>query len=107
MNRDGNYENNLKASSPPIDGLSQRLLSAMMMGITITYADGHRWIDANGRDEDERPSLNQKLAQRKLPEINSKCYGSILMALDRIDGALMDLKEPSLQERFDSELWGI
>lgn len=108
VSQDGDYERDLKASLPPIDDLSKRLLTAMHLGIAIYHGDGHRWITQFAAGDIEEGWLDARLVEKKLPAIRSKVYGSVLEALDRIDGALQALGEPSLLEQFNGypEAWG-
>lgn len=105
----GNYETELDANSLIIsDVVCKRLLSAMQYGIIITHGDGHRWIYS--ADTDENESLDSALHDIGLPSIRSKCYGSVVDALNRVDGALKVLGRPSLLEAYENQssynAWG-
>lgn len=105
---DGECENSVKPSAPQIDDLSKRLLSAMQLGIGVYSADGHRWITQYSAGEIEEHWLDTHLVDKNLSPVRSKVYGSVFEALDRIDGALKAIGEPTLLEQFNRypEAWG-
>jgi len=103
----GEYENMLDKVSQLCD-TAKRLIAAGHFGVSIHSADGHRWIEINAELE---VNLADMLCQAKLTPIRSKVYGSVLDALDRVDGALKALGQPSLLETFESydewDAWGL
>ncbi len=97
----GEYENEIRASKDVLSiETCKRILSAMHYGCLISYANGHRWIYCFDIDENDK-SLNEELADVGMPPIREKCYGSVLDALDRIDGALKVLGYSSLLKTYD------
>ncbi len=106
---DGNYENELKQDIIT-DTTCKRLLGAMQFGIIITHGNGHRWIYSMNVDECDQGSLNYQLRAKGKPVIREKCYGTVIDALDRVDGALKVLGRASLLEQFESDVtwdaWG-
>lgn len=107
----GEYENLLNTSENITSKTTcERLLSASYYGIIITHGDGHRWIYSFDTDEFDE-SLDEMLQKKGLPPIRSKCYGSVIDALDRVDGALKALGLPSLLETYESHAsynaWGV
>ena len=84
---------------------AKRLLMAMQFGIVISHADGHRWIYSYPGDALDGYRLNKLLRDKGLPEIRHKCYGTVIDALDRVDGALKALGHPTLEEHYFPEAW--
>ena len=106
----GEYETELETQPEIItDQTCKRLLSAMQWGIVITHGDGHRWIYSFVTDENGT-SINNALREKKLPPIRGKCYGSVIDALNRVDGALKILGWPSLLQTYEDhasyQAWG-
>ena len=99
----GNYETEIqKADNYINDRTCKRLLSAMQLGVIITHGNGHRWLYSYPHDENEA-SLNEQLVNAGHPMMRSKCYGTVADALDRVDGALKVLGQPSLLESFEAD----
>jgi len=107
MSGTGEYEKVLDKTAELCD-TAKRLIAAGYFGISIHSADGHRWIEIN---EEVETNLQEMLSQAQLTPIRSKVYGSILDALDRVDGALKTLGQLSLLETFESydewDAWGL
>lgn len=106
----GNYERLVQTGENLVnDRTCKRLLSAMQYGVIITHGDGHRWIYSYATDESDL-SLNDRLHDAGHPAMRNKCYGSVVDALDRVDGVLKILKLPSLMETYEAgasyDAWG-
>lgn len=107
----GEYETELDSDVIIVsDDTCKRLLSAMQYGIVITHGDGHRWIYCIDTDENGDNNLDTALSAINKPIIRSKCYGTIIDALNRVDGALKVLGWPSLLEAYENDsnydAWG-
>lgn len=76
--------------------LEKRLIVLSHLGITVNYADGHRWIyaiEGSGYD------FNYELKKHGIM-LNNKIYGSLSSALDIIDRCLELMGHKSLLESF-------
>jgi len=107
----GNYEIEIETGPDIInDRTCKRLLSAMQYGVVITHGDGHRWIYCVDTDENEGTNIDEALRKAGKPVMRSKCYGSVIDALNRVDGALKVLGWPSLMEAYEADAsynaWG-
>lgn len=101
MIRDGSYE----ALNPKNVGKGLqliRLLSCSNLGISFKTKDGHVWIDADGDGTYETDPINTQLENKGFAPINSKIYGGLAQALDRVDGAMKVLGKPALIDQYVS-----
>jgi len=84
----------------------------MQYGIVITHGNGHRWVYCVETDENDENGGTIDEALRKIGKqtMRSKCYGSVIDALNRVDGALKVLGWPSLLKAYEShasyDAWG-
>lgn len=104
----GDYEHELKKDIAT-EKTCKRLLGAMQLGIVITHGNGHRWVYSFETDEVEG-SLNELLCAKGKEALRHKCYGTVLDALDRVDGALKVLGKASLLGQYEADAtydaWG-
>ena len=90
-----------------INKTTKRLLSASSLGITFSYADGHRYIEFNEECADcDKKSMHQMLESHEIYP-RRKVYGNIIDCLNFIDFLLSKMKLPTLEKSFDTfNDWG-
>jgi hypothetical protein len=71
----------------------KRLLMMNQMGIYITAADGHNWIEL-----DEECDYHVDFERI---DLNNKIYGGVLQAIDTFDDALMADGQDTLMKRWE------
>lgn len=75
---------------------AKRLIAANQLGLRITQADGHRWIESD---------LNSEyVMSHGLDNVRSKQYESYDSALDHIDEVLSKNGHDSLLKVFDTNI---
>ena len=79
--------------------LEKQLIMLSVMGINITIADGHRWIEFNEYAEYDEKSID--LLEKS---ISCKVYGGIKEAIIRIDNLFIKNNMPTLEQRFDENI---
>ena len=72
----------------------KRLLMMNSLGVYVTHADGHNWIEL-----DEECDYHAKFAAVCL---NNKIYGGVLEAIDTFDAALIADGQNSLMQMWEN-----
>jgi len=85
--------------------LEKQLLSLSFLGVTITFANGHRWIHYHEDIGDWETLLEMynRIHNTDQGEYTLKCkiYGDVHEALNYIDSVLKELKEKSLLDMYN------
>ena len=90
-----------------INRTTKRLLSLSFLNVTLSYANGHRWLEFNEEVDCEQVSLAESLEEHNISVISGKVYGSVIDALDFVDFLLKKTKRDSLEDMFDGwNDWG-
>lgn len=86
---------------PTFDDLTKRLLVLTHLGISISHANGHRWIicATNAHDYNFEETLEAKGIHA-----NFKVYGSVLDALNYVDFLLLKIDGLTLLDNFNETM---
>lgn len=101
------YHQKKQNNMEKINKTARRLLSASALGITFSYADGHRYIEFN-----EECAVCDNTSMYKMLEKNkiypdTKVYGNTIDCLNYIDFLLKKMEYSTLEESFDAfNNWG-
>ncbi len=75
--------------------LAKRMIAANQLGVTITQADGHRWVNFE-------PDTD--FSQTCLVQVRHKQYGSYEEVLNEVDRILLENSKPDLVTYFDQAI---